>query len=229
MRNMTLSALLVSAFAVVSMRTDVAPGWAASDDVRASGEMNTDPLRQFLPRRDLFMPLPGGVAATTSDAEAGASVEETLRQNHGGLVVGYCLKSSCSRVTHLAVLQVCGSRIGGPKGRDELVLGFVKLPLGHMPGYLMSLQGRNYADNFSANGPVRQELVEQDTEGVDSLFSLWADGMGPVAPLEYLGLAISPRQGRDTLSLQLTMMRDPRTGHPFPRLEVRHLCKRSMS
>ena len=97
-------------------------------------------------------------------------------------MVGYCLRSSCSWVTHLAVLQVCSNRVGGLKDADELILGVIKLPYGDMPGYLISLQGRNYIENFLRDGPYTQPLDDSYRPDDSSLYALWASGAGPVAP-----------------------------------------------
>ena len=223
MPNSLKSALACGAFTGILIGSGLPSAWAAS------GQIDLDPLRRFLPRSDIFMQVPGAMLAVKEEGSTEDSIEERSKNRHGGLVVGYCLKASCSHVTHLVVLQVCESRVGGLTGRNELVLGVVKLPYGDTPGRLLSLQGRNYAENFHVYGPVSQALG-REYEGTDSsLYSLWADGVGPVAPLEYLGLEVKPKQSQKTIALQFSIVQDQRSDWHFPRLEVRHLCERPMS
>jgi len=73
--------------------------------------IDLDPLRQFIPRPDIYMPIPGGVSALTEAPANAETIEEQAAQMHGGLIVGYCLKASCRYVTHLVVLQVCHNQI----------------------------------------------------------------------------------------------------------------------
>lgn len=201
----------------------------AGSETQLSRAVDLDPLRRFLPRSDIFMPVPGGIAAVSSDSDDSDSIEERLHNQHGGLVVGYCLRASCARVTHLAILQVCNSRIGGIDGSDRLILGVVKLPFGDAPGHLMSLQGRNYPENFVLYGPYRQDLIGWAVSDGASLSTILAEGMGPVAPLQYLGLSVKPQQSRETIALQLAVVRYRQSELQFPRLEVRHFCEKPMS
>jgi hypothetical protein len=193
--------------------------------------LDLDPLRRFIPRPDIFMPVPGGVSALTppSDYE-NTTIEEQSAQMHGGLIVGYCLKASCRNITHLVVLQVCNNQIGGPDGTDYLTLAVVRLPFGKKPGFLKSLQGRDYAYNFRDYGPHEQTLPILDSmiNGADALYALSADGTGPIAPLEYTGESPSPQQGRETLALHATMFKNA-DGVPYPHFEVRHLCQQPVS
>ena len=189
------------------------------------GGASPDPLRKFLPRSDLFMQVPGGqLAVGGADAEAD-TIEHQKDHRHGGFIVGYCLKLSCTRVTHLAVLQVCHSRVGGISGEHELILGVVKLPYGGVPGTLRALQGRNYAANYSSFGPFEQILTDKSAESVSSNYAILTEGMGPVAPLEFVGLSPKRSQSPMTRSLQLNIVRDGRSGARIPRFEVRHLCE----
>ena len=206
-----------------------APIHAASDSDQADGALDLNPLRRFLPRGDIFVPVPGGVAALKEDRQPGDTIEESLRRRHGGLVVGYCLQASCSRVTHLAVIQVCNNRIGGAKGNRELVLGVIKLPFGNAPGWLVSLRGRNYVENFSVFGPFQQDLLDLEMASDSGSYSVIAEGKGAVAPLQYLGLMMAPEQGHDTIAVQYTLEVFPQAGIALPRLEVRHYCDRPMS
>ena len=212
------SALLVSAV-VASL---------LAGDGRAD-EIDLDPLRRYLPRGDIYMQVPGALLAVEETAAEAETVEERAYGRHGGLVVGYCLRSSCTWVTHLVVLQVCSNRVGGPKDAEELVLGVIKLPYGDMPGQLVTLQGRNYIENVQRNGPYTQALDGTFRPDDSSLYALWANGAGPVAPMAYLGLAIDRKQSTHTLALQMGIARNQRTGWRVPRLEVRHLCERPMS
>lgn len=195
----------------------------------AAQEIDPDPLRRYLPRSDIYMQVPGALLAVEDTAATAETVEGRAHGRHGGLVVGYCLRSSCTWVTHLAVLQVCSNRVGGLKDAEELVLGVIKLPYGDKPGYLVTLQGRNYIENFLRDGPYTQALDGSYRPDDSSLYALWANSAGPVAPLAYLGLAIDPKQSPHTLALQMGMARNQRTGWRVPRLEVRHLCERPMS
>lgn len=204
-------------------------GMAVGQD--ATDAIDLDPLRRFIPRADIFMPVPGGVSALTRPADAeNATIEEQSSQMHGGLIVGYCLKASCRRITHLVVLQVCSNQIGGPNGTDYLTLAVVRLPFGKKPGFLKSLQGRDYAYNFRDYGPFEQDLPILDNmlNGADALYALSADGTGPIAPLEYSGNQPVARQGRETRALQATMFRND-DGVPYPHFEVRHLCQQPVS
>src|SRR5262245_12569453 len=95
---------------------------AAGAEEGVPAALDQDPLRHLLPREDLFMQVPGGVLAVTGGADPTLPVEARSADRHGGLVVGYCLRSSCTRITHLAVLQVCGNRVGGPGRTSNLFL-----------------------------------------------------------------------------------------------------------
>ncbi len=213
---------------LVLLLVNLAPPARAASDGVVPGDAHHDPLRQFLPRGDIFMQVPGGVVALSGERDPGVPVEAQERGLHGGIVVGYCLRASCSRVTHLAVLQVCNNRIGGLDDSQALILGVIKLPVGEVPGWLLSLQGRNFAENFSDHGPVRQAVPRGLVSDGAAVHRVLAHGMGPVAPLEYQGLAIESRQSSETIALQLT---DGRlgAGPPLTRLEVRHFCERPMS
>lgn len=223
----------VAAVALLALIAATCTALAQEDQgIQASLGLDRDPLRRELPRADLFMPMTGGVYAISgepAEVEEAFDFEAERQRRDGGIIVGYCLKSSCTRVTHLAVLQVCGSRIGGSVGADSLVLGIVRLPYGRTPGYVKSLQGRDYAQNFAANGPYEQILAANDTDKVGSLYSMTAVGAGPVAPLEFQGLEIAPRQPRETLALQLVRTRDLELGLQNARFEVRHLCRKHLS
>ncbi len=191
--------------------------------------VDPDPLRAFLPRDDLYMQVPGGVLAVEDTAAPGAAIEEQAEARNGGLIVGFCLRSSCTRVTHLAVLQVCANRTGGPGGANQLILGVVRLPYGETPGYLKALRGRDYATNYSKYGAYEESLSDRAGQGTNSLFTLSAIGMGPVAPLEFQGLAIKRDQGGDTVAVRMRMVQDFVSGATRPRFEVRHLCRRHVS
>ena len=102
MRTFALCSLLCGAIVATALGHGVTPARAASADDAASGEIDLDPLRRFLPRDDLFMPVPGGMVAVTEDGNMKGSIEERAQQRHGGFVVGYCLRSSCTRVTQRA-------------------------------------------------------------------------------------------------------------------------------
>jgi hypothetical protein len=195
----------------------------------ASGPLDQDPLRHYLPDATLFMPVPGGVSALTDGAAASETIEERAAQRHGGLIVGYCLRASCRYVTHLAVIQVCSNLISGPDGSDKLVLAVVRLPYGNKPGYLKSLQGRDYAHNFQTYGPFEQTLpLSVISNKVEALYALAADGVGPIAPLDYQGQQLKQPQGSETLALHMTMYQNP-TGTPFPYFQVRHVCHQPVS
>ncbi len=198
------------------------------DDGLAGG-IHYDPLRPYLPRADLFMPVPGGVLAAEDESLVGLSVEERAANLHGGLVVGYCLKASCSRVTHIAVLQICNNQLGGKDRSDELVLGVMKLPVGTSPGYLLALQGRNYAENFADFGPFTQDLSDDVSLDGSAVQNIVAEGKGPVAPLNFNGLALREDQGPETRTLQYSILRFAGSDLLIPHLEVRHLCKQPVS
>lgn len=190
---------------------------------------NLDPLRQFIPRADLFMPIPGGVSALTPAPVEAVTVEERSAKMHGGLIVGYCLKASCRYVTHLVVLQVCSNQIGGPDGTDYLTLAVVRLPYGNKAGFLKSLQGRDYAYNFEAYGPYEQSLpIDSTSNKIDALYAMAADGAGPIAPLDYTGAELTSPQSPETLALRATIYRN-QDGIPYPHFEVRHLCQQPLS
>lgn len=214
----TCSATSAQQSAGVTKTTDRAPAVVVGSPL--------DPLRQYLPRADLFMQVPGGkIAIDAADVADPAPVEEQRSERHGGLVIGYCLKASCSRVTHLAVLQVCSGLIGGPEGRNHLVLGVVRLPFGKTPGYVRSLQGRNYMHNFTTRGPNEQQLIGTENQEIHANYNLLVKGTGEVAPLEYVGFEIKAVQSLKTLAVRMTTVRDIAAGIPFPRIDVRHLCK----
>lgn len=200
---------------------------------QSSGDLangiDLDPLRQFIPRADIYMPVPGGVSALTEAPANAETIEEQAAQMHGGMIVGYCLKASCRYVTHLVVLQVCHNQIGGPNGTDYLTLAVVRLPYGKKPGFLKSLQGRDYAYNFKAYGPYEQNLpLESASNKVEALYAMAADGAGPIAPLDYEGQTPIAKQSPETLALHATMYRND-DGTPYPRFQVRHLCQQPVS
>jgi hypothetical protein len=198
-----------------------------SSHIPANGSLDLDPLRRYVPGADLYMAVPGGVYAVTDTSKL-ETLEEQEAQRHGGIIVGYCLKSSCRRVTHLVVIQICNSKIGGPDGTDYLTLGVVRLPYGKTPGFLKSLQGRDYAYNFEAYGPFEQNLPIDSTGQVEAVYGLNADGAGPIEPLEYLGQHPKQPQGRETLALDMTMFRNE-AGISYPAFQVRHLCEQPVS
>ncbi|MGI9433459.1 MAG: hypothetical protein ACR2Q4_01285 [Geminicoccaceae bacterium] len=193
----------------------------------AYGNIDIDPLRGYVPRADLYMPVPGGVYAVTDTSDL-QTIEEQEAQRHGGIIVGYCLKASCRRVTHLVVIQVCSGKIGGPDGTDYLTLGVVRLPYGKTAGFVKSLQGRDYAYNFEAFGPFEQILSIDSAGQVEALYALDTDGAGPVEPLDYLGQMPKQPQRQETLALNLTMFQNE-TGTSYPFLQVRHLCEQPVS
>jgi len=195
----------------------------------STGQIDLDPLRQYIPSPDIFMPIPGGVSALTTPPAEADTIEEKSAKMHGGLIIGYCLKASCRYVTHLVVLQVCHNQIGGPDGSDYLTLAVVRLPYGKKAGFLKSLQGRDYAYNFDAYGPYEQNLpIDSASNKVEALYAMAADGAGPIAPLDYQGQAPSTDQSPETLALHATMYQNP-DGVPYPRFEVRHLCQQPVS
>ncbi len=202
---------------------------AAPSGEPAAPSIDLDPLRRDLPRADLYMQVPGGVLAVDDPAAAAPTIEERAEKRDGGLIIGYCLRSSCTRVTHLAVLQVCANRVGGREGDNQLILGIVRLPYGKTPGYLKSLRGRDYAVNYAAFGPFIQSLIDQSSGPVASVYGLSAAGMGPVAALEFAGLEVRPQQSRETIAFQLTSRRSATFQVNVPRFEVRHLCEQHVS
>ena len=198
-------------------------------DTSKTGEIDLDPLRRFIPRADIFMPIPGGVSALTPPPEEAITIEEQAAKMHGGLIIGYCLKASCRYVTHLVVLQVCHNQIGGPDGTDYLTLAVVRLPYGNKPGFLKSLQGRDYAYNFEAYGPYEQSLpIDSTSNKVEALYAMAADGAGPIAPLDYDGQTPTTSQAPETLALHATLFRNA-DGIPYPYFQVRHLCQQPIS
>ena len=217
--------LLVVAFAFLSVAGSV---FGQIDNSADADDL--DPLRRFIPRADIYMPVPGGVSALTRPTtDAAATIEEKSAQMHGGLIVGYCLRASCRYITHLVVIQVCYNQIGGPNGTDYLTLAVVRLPYGNKPGFLKSLQGRDYARNFHAYGPFEQNLpLGYTSDSVDALYAMAADGVGPIAPLDYLGQTPNPEQSLKTLALHATMYRND-DGAPYPYFQVRHLCQQPVS
>jgi hypothetical protein len=191
--------------------------------------IDPDPLRRFLPPADLFMPVPGGLSGVGDPSAEPGTIEEQKSRRDGGLLVGYCFKFGCSHVTHLAVLQVCDNYIGGKNGKNELVLGVVKLPYQNMPGYLKALQGRDYALNYFRNGPVEEVLTESFIQDGSSNYMALVEGRGPVQPLEYYGLMRKKTQSPNTISLRVEIMENKISGIRFPRFEIRHLCDREFS
>ncbi|NJO37239.1 MAG: hypothetical protein HC871_05995 [Rhizobiales bacterium] len=207
-----------------------AHGQTSASDPDSADAIDLDPLRRYIPRADIFMPIPGGVSALTRPPAGSAhTIEEQAAQMHGGLIIGYCLKASCRYVTHLVVLQVCNNQIGGPDGSDYLTLAVVRLPYGNKPGFLKSLQGRDYAYNFRAYGPYEQSLpLGSASNKVEALYAMAADGAGPIAPLDYLGQTPNPQQSPETLALLATMFKNA-DGVPYPHFQVRHLCQQPIS
>lgn len=223
--NLCFLRSLLASLCALTMLASVSSGQNADQGIVE----NLDPLRSFIPRDDIFMPVPGGVSALTSPSAEADTIEEKAAKMHGGMIIGYCLKSSCRYITHLVVLQVCYNQIGGPDGTDYLTLAVVRLPYGNKPGFLKSLQGRDYAYNFEAYGPFEQNLpIDSASNKVEALYAMAADGAGPIAPLEYLGQAPKTEQSPDTLALHATMFRN-NDGVPYPRFEVRHLCQQPVS
>ena len=101
-----------------------------------TGQLDTDPLRQFVPSPMLFQPVPAGLLAVKSEAAEDDSFEDRRDQRHGGMIMGYCFKFACSYVSHIVVEQVCANQIGGAGKSQRLVLGVIKMPYGKRPGYL---------------------------------------------------------------------------------------------
>lgn len=185
-----------------------------------SGQLpDADPLRRFVPDERLFMPLPAGRLAVTTIADDDASFEDKRDARHGGMVAGYCLKSSCRYVTHLVVEQVCGNRIGGAHDEQRLILGIVSMPYGAKPGKLLALRGRPHDEMFAEFGPYEEPVTEE----ADIMLKLTAKGMGAVAPLVFDGSRLAAEQPRDTVSLRLDKRGDL---HQF---EVRHYCRSPLS
>ena len=101
-RKLSVLALLCGALVAPPIGKSAPPARAATNDNAVTGPLDRDPLRRFLPRSDIFMPVPGGVAAVSAEGALGKpalaqSIEERMHNLHGGLVVGYCLRASCSR------------------------------------------------------------------------------------------------------------------------------------
>jgi hypothetical protein len=227
--RLSRSVLFLLLWSALTFGTLALIGTAQSQE--AANALDLDPLRRYVPRADIFMPVPGGVSALTRPADyENATIDEQSAQMHGGLIVGYCLKASCRNITHLVVLQVCNNQIGGPDGTDYLTLAVIRLPFGKKPGFLKSLQGRDYAYNFRDYGPYEQVLPIPDNtmNGADALYALSADGIGPIAPLQYSGDRPLPEQDRETLALHATMFQND-DGVPYPHFEVRHLCQQPVS
>lgn len=228
MRVVVWSRLMLMVAITLSPGASINRAFGGAPAQSSYGPVDLDPLRQYLPRQDIYMPVPGGIVALTDEPADARTIEERAATRHGGMIVGYCLKASCRHVTHLAVLQVCSNRIGGPNDANQLVLAVVRLPYGKTPGFLKSLQGRDYARNFVDFGPFNQHLPSDSTVDVEALYALSADGMGPVAPLEYRGPVPKQPQSHETIALHLTMLKNAR-GITFPRFEVRHLCQQPVS
>lgn len=219
----------LSILLALTLGPNASPGQEPAAQPALAGKIDLDPLRRFLPPADLYMPVPGGMAAVGDPAAATGTFEEQKARRNGGFLIGYCLKLSCNRVTHLAVLQICDNRIGGLTGQQELILGVVKLPYGDAPGNLKALQGRDYALNYSRNGPVEQILTGEISESASANFAVVAEGMGPVAAVEYQGVSVKALQSSDTITMQLVNVRDRISGAQFPRFEIRHLCEQHFS
>ncbi|SMF12208.1 hypothetical protein SAMN06265365_105228 [Tistlia consotensis] len=195
-----------------------------------SASIDRDPLRRLIPSPELYMPVPGGQLGIGSRVHKGETIEQIKAQADGGIVVGYCLRAACSHITHLVVMQVCGNAVGGPGGADRLVLGVVRLPYGRTDGYIKTLQGRDYAENFATYGPAEQILPAAGDNTGSGLLALQTVGMGPVQPLVFEGMRVASPQSRDTLALQMVA---PRGGAKYglqnARIEIRHLCQKHLS
>ncbi len=228
--RVVLPALLLSiSLILLCLATSLCTARAQPSSKTSHVTLDSDPLRLFLPPSNLYMKVPGAHWVVEDAQDSNAHFEELRDKRNGGIVVGYCLRASCSSVTHLAVWQICKGRIGGPKGDQRLVLGVVRLPYGRDPGYLKALQGRNYAQNFVKYGPYNQVLEATDDGIVSSLYALWSLGMGAVQALEYLGLLLTQPQNSDSRTLHLATLQDQLTGVDIPRFEVRHLCQSQVS
>lgn len=214
--------------AVIAMSLVIFGGRSFGQSSGGPGQADLDPLRRFIPRDDIFMPVPGGVSALASPPAHAETIEDQATQMHGGLIIGYCLRASCRYVSHLVVLQVCNNLLGGPDGTDYLTLAVVRLPFGKTPGFLKSLQGRDYAYNFETYGPFEQNLPIDSTDKVEALYALAADGAGPIAPLDYLGQTPKQPQSPETLALHMTIYQND-TGTLYPYFQVRHLCQQPVS
>lgn len=204
---------------------------AAPAQTPVESALDLDPLRRLLPAPELYMPVPGGQLGLSGREREDASIEERKANSDGGIVVGYCLRASCSHITHLVVLQVCSNAVGGPGGANQLVLGIVRLPRGRTPGYVKTLQGRDYAANFAARGPFEQLLPPAPARGDetgDALLALSTVGKGPVAPLVFEGMRVAQVQSRETLALQLVTPLGG-SGLRNARIEIRHLCLKHLS
>ncbi len=194
-----------------------------------AGTIDLDPLRKFLPRADLFMPTPGGMMMVRIEAGEDATFEEKQERRNGGLVYGYCLRARSSYVTHIAVAQICNNQVGGKNGLNQLILGIIKIPFGRSKGYLLGLEGRNYAINYQDFGPWEQVLVRNDTMEGSALYKISPVSMGPVFPLEFEGMTPKAEQDVNTRTFQM-VMRQPTDGSPpHPTFEVRHLCEQPIS
>ena len=181
--------------------------------------LDYDPLRKFMPNDKLFMPVPAGRMAVRVEGSSEDSIEDQMANRNGGILIGYCLKTSCSWVSHIAVEQICANHIGGAAKQQRLILGIIKMPYGRHPGYIKSLRGRNYAENFQLYGPFEQLLDDES----DANLKVVAIGKGPVAPLEYEGNQPKEIQARETLTFQF----DRHSGRRF--FEIRHLCRSPLS
>jgi len=212
LKRWLLASLLLAALGVPAAGQD---GLEPIDPAK----LDHDPLRRFVPSADLFTPVPAGRLALKMEAADDDSFEDKRASRHGGMVMGYCLKSSCSYITHIVVEQVCANQIGGAANGQRLVLGVMKLAYGLSGGYLKSLQGRNFAENFARYGAHEVPLAEQS----DVKLNVVARGMGPVAPLVFDGDRPAAVQDRATLTFQQDMIDGT---HVF---EVRHLCQAPLS
>jgi hypothetical protein len=195
----------------------------------ADGPLDLDPLRHYVPDDHIYMPVPGGVYALTDIPPGFETIEDQRSQRNGGLIIGYCLRSSCRYISHLVVVQVCSAQIDGPDGTDSLVLAVVRLPYGKKPGFLKSLQGRDYAYNFHHFGPHEQVLPLGNVDSkVEALYALAADGVGPIKPLDFQGQQPKQPQSSETVALHLTMFPNDQ-GYPAPYFQVRHLCQQPIT
>ncbi len=163
------------------------------------------------------------------EAEDDATFEEKRERRNGGLVYGYCLRACCSYVTHIAVAQICNNQVGGKNGLNQLILGIIKIPFGRSKGYLLGLEGRNYAINYQEFGPWEQILVKNDTKEGSALYQISAVSKGPVFPLEFDGMTPKADQDENTRTFQMVVRQSVETGLLFPSFEVRHLCEQPIS
>jgi hypothetical protein len=192
------------------------------------GAEAADPLRELLPRADLFMAVPGGLYAVHDPSAPDAAVADRREARDGGLIVGYCLKASCRYISHLAVLQICSNRLGGVNDEQELVLAVVRLPYGEKGGWVATLEGQNYVENYATSGPYSEPIPALKLGDDSATLSLNAAGLGPVQPLIDRDL-LSKHEAEATRAVNFYLPLEPVEGVLIPLLEVRHLCKSPVS